>query len=208
MSSTFDSVGTPEDLRQIYSDPLELSLRKEIDRLDKHCRDFLALSPFMVIGSAGAEGHADVSPKGDQPGFTIVLDDKHILIPDRPGNNRLDTMQNIVENPEVATIFFVPGVKETLRIAGRASVVSDEEVIQRFAVNGKPPKAAVLIEIRQAYMHCAKAISRSKLWEDTYKVERNVLPRYAQMLSDHSSQCMEMDEIQDAIDVSETQRMW
>ncbi len=201
-------VDSRQGLREIYDEPVEISVRKKLDRLDQHCRAFLALSPFMVIGSADANGHGDVSPKGDRPGFVQVLDDTHLLIPDRPGNNRLDTMQNLVDNPEVATIFFVPGVKETLRIAGRASVVSDGEVMKRFEVNGKLPKTALLLEVREAFMHCAKALSRSKLWEDDYKVERTALPRYAQILADHSRQSMSAEDIQNAIDEGEKTKMW
>ena len=201
-------VDSRQGLREIYDEPVEISVRKKLDRLDQHCQAFLALSPFMVIGSADANGHGDVSPKGDRPGFVQVLDDTHLLIPDRPGNNRLDTMQNLVDNPEVATIFFVPGVKETLRIAGRASVVSDGEVMKRFEVNGKLPKTALLLEVREAFMHCAKALSRSKLWEDDYKVERTALPRYAQILADHSRQSMSAEDIQNAIDEGEKTKMW
>ena len=202
------TVGTNEQLRAIYDEPLEISVRKKMAQLDRHCRDFLALSPFMVIGSADANGHGDVSPKGDHPGFVQVLDDHHLLIPDRPGNNRLDTLQNVLANPEIATIFFVPGVKETLRIAGRARVVSDSEVLQHFLVNGKLPKTALLLEVREVFMHCAKAIARSKLWDEDYKVPRTALPRYAQILADHARQSMDVDEIQTIIDDSNKNRMW
>ena len=201
-------IDSREGLREIYDEPVGISVDKELDRLDQHCRDFLALSPFMVIGTADANGHGDLSPKGDRPGFVQVLDDSHLLIPDRPGNNRLDTMQNLIENPQVATIFFVPGVKETLRIAGRATVVSDGDVMLRFEVNGKLPKSALLLEVREVFMHCAKALARSKLWEDDYKVERSALPRYAQILADHANQRLSADEIQVVIDEGEKTRFW
>lgn len=208
MDREFDVVGSDNGLREIYDEPMEISVRKVLGQLDKHTRRFLELSPFMVIGSADGNGHGDLSPKGDKPGFVQVLDDSHILIPDRPGNNRLDTMQNLIANPEVATIFFIPGVKETLRIAGRAKVISSDDVMRRFEVNGKVPKAAVLIEIREVFLHCAKAIMRSKLWEDDYKVERSVLPRYAEILADHSDKAMSADDLQEAIDDGEKTRMW
>ena len=201
-------IDSREGLREIYEEPVGISVDKELDRLDQHCRDFLALSPFMVIGTADANGHGDLSPKGDRPGFVQVLDDTHLLIPDRPGNNRLDTMQNLIDNPQVATIFFVPGVKETLRIAGRATVVSDGDVMQRFEVNGKLPKSALLLEVREVFMHCAKALARSKLWDDDYKVERSALPRYAQILADHANHRLSADEIQDVIDEGEKTRFW
>ena len=202
------AIETAAGLRGIYGDAMGLAVAKEMTRLDRHCRDFIALSPFMVIGSANAAGAADVSPKGDAPGFVQVLDDRPLLIPDRPGNNRLDTLEHITENAEVATIFFVPGVKETLRINGRARIVADTEVTAQFEVNGKLPKTAILIEVREVFMHCAKALVRSRLWEGDYQVERTALPRYAEILADHADHSMTVDEIETEIEVSTKTRMW
>jgi hypothetical protein len=203
-----DEIRDTAALRRLYGDAMGIAIDKEMTGLDRHCRDFLALSPFMVLGTAAAGGAADVSPKGDMPGFVQVLDDHHILIPDRPGNNRLDSMTNILDNPEVATIFLVPGVKETLRINGRARIVSGDEVVARFEIKGKLPKTALLIEIREVFMHCAKALQRSRLWEDDYKVDRSALPRYAEILADHGGRSRSADEIQQRIDSSARERMW
>lgn len=197
-----------EALRGLYGDAMGVAIDKEMTSLDRHCRDFLALSPFMVLGTANRAGLADVSPKGDMPGFVQVLDDNHLMIPDRPGNNRLDSMTNILDNPEVATIFLVPGIKETLRINGRARIVTDDEVVARFEIKGKVPKTALVIEIREVFMHCAKALHRSHLWDEDYKVDRTALPRYAEILADHGGGNRSVNEIQDRIDTSARDRMW
>ena len=197
-----------EALRSLYGDAMGVAIDKEMTSLDQHCRDFLALSPFMVLGTASAAGLADVSPKGDMPGFVQVLDDHHIMIPDRPGNNRLDSMTNILDNPEVATIFLVPGIKETLRINGRARIVTDDEVVARFEIKGKAPKTALLIEIREVFMHCAKALQRSRLWDEDYKVDRSALARYAEIIADQGGRTRSVDEIQERIDTSARDRMW
>ncbi len=204
-----ETVAAADELRDIYGQPSEIAVRKELTALDGHCRDFLALSPFMVLGSSNAAGRADVSPKGDAPGFVLVLDDTHLLIPDRPGNNRLDTMHNILENPEVAAIFFVPGVGETLRVNGTARIVCDEEVTARFEVNGKAPKTAILIEVREAMMHCAKALVRSRLWDGDYLVDRSALAPSARIYADHTGGGdAAVDKIKENIERSARDRLW
>src|SRR5258706_4152734 len=132
-------VSTTEALRALYGQPGERAVAKEQARLDEHTRAFIAHSPFLVLGTAGADGRCDVSPKGDAPGFVHVLDDRHLAIPDRLGNNRLDGMRNVVENPHVGLIFLIPGREDTLRVNGRARVVRDEALLARLAVDGKPP---------------------------------------------------------------------
>ena len=195
-------------LRDLYGDAMGISVAKEIDRLDHHCRAIIAKSPFLCLASSDAEGKADVSPKGDAPGFVRVLDDHHILIPDRPGNNRLDTMENILQNPEVATIFFIPGMKEMLRINGRARIVTDAEVLEDFEVNGKLPKTALLIEVREVFTHCAKALARSRLWDDDYKIDRNELPSLAEILADHADDGSSVEDIAAKIEHSRKTRMY
>jgi PPOX class probable FMN-dependent enzyme len=167
-----------------YGEPSGLAKLKAIDRLDSHCRAFIAASPFLVIGTAAANGLADVSPKGDAPGFVQVLDDRTLAIPDRPGNNRIDSLKNIVENPNVGLIFFVPGMNETLRVNGKASIVADADLLARCAVNGKQPLSIVKVSVEQAFLHCAKALIRSKLWDAGRHVDRKSFPSLAQMISD------------------------
>lgn len=179
-------IETLSDLLGRFGPVTSLAAVKAIPRLDVHCRRFIELSPFLVIGSTDREGRADTSPKGDPPGFVRVIDDTTIAIPDRPGNNRLDTLRNIVENPEVAAIFFVPGVDETLRVNGRAHLSTDPDLLATMAVQGKLPVLAIVIEIREAYLHCAKALKRSRLWDPDSRVERSVLPSLGRMILDQA----------------------
>jgi PPOX class probable FMN-dependent enzyme len=173
-------------LHRLYDAPTPRAAAKVLDRLDRHCRRFIALSPFLVLGTAAADGRADVSPRGDPPGFVGVLDDRTIVIPDRPGNNRIDSMSNIVANPNVAAIFFVPGVKETLRVNGKARVSTDPDLLSRFAVNGKPPKCAIVVSVEEAFLHCAKALMRSGLWDPDKRIDRREFPSMGEMLADHT----------------------
>ena len=170
-------------LRACYPVPAERSVRKTLPALDGHMRAFIALSPFLCLGTSGEAG-GDVTPRGDAPGWVHVLDDRTILIPDWPGNNRLDSLSNVVENPQVALLLFVPGVSETLRVNGTAEVSAAPELVERWTVNGRHPRSVLKVSVREAYLHCAKALLRSKLWEDDYKVDRDALPSYAQMLKD------------------------
>lgn len=171
-------------LRALYGEASELSRNKAIDHLDRHCRAFIALSPFLVIGTAAADRTADVSPRGDAPGFVRVIDGRTLAIPDRPGNRRIDTLRNVAENPEVALIFFVPGVNETLRVNGAASITTDAALLAGFAVQGKVPQTAMLVQVREAFLHCAKALIRSKLWDASAQVERSALPTLGAMIAD------------------------
>lgn len=173
-----------DELCALFGEPSELARRKALTRLDTHCRDFIGLSPFLVLGTAAAEGPADVSPRGDAPGFVAVLDDRTLLIPDRPGNNRVDSFKNIRDNPHVALIFFVPGVNETLRVNGRARMTTDAALLAPLAAHGKPPKAGIVVEIDEAYLHCAKALIRARLWDPESRVERARLPTLGKMLAD------------------------
>ena len=171
-------------LRELYKAAGGRSVQKELTCLDKHCRRFISQSPFLVIGSSSANGPADVSPRGETPGFAQVLDDTHIAIPDRPGNNRLDTFENILENPNVALIFLVPGVDETLRVNGRAEIRDDIDLLQRFEVKGKLPATVLVVTVEAAYLHCAKALMRSNLWDADTQIKRSDLPTMGQMISD------------------------
>ncbi len=172
------------ELRSRYGEPIERVIRKCRPRLDEHCRNIIAASPFLVISSAGADGTADVSPKGDAPGFVHVLDDTTLVIPDRPGNRRLDTMTNILENPNIGIIFLIPGMNETLRVNGLASITTEPRLLDAMSVNGKRPTAAIRVEVREAFFHCAKAMIRSKLWDPSRHIDRSVFPSMARMVCD------------------------
>ena len=174
-------------LREIMGTPMELAVRKQLGKLDRHCRDFIARSPFLCIGTADRNGKADVSPRGDPPGFVQVLDDNTIVIPDRPGNNRLDTMSNIMENPNVGLLFFIPGFEDTLRVNGRATIVRDPAALARAAVNGKAPKVAIRVAVDEAFLHCAKAFKRSRLWDPASRVHRTEMPSLAKMILEQTA---------------------
>lgn len=174
-------------LREIMGTPMELAVRKQLGKLDRYAREFIARSPFLCIGTADASGKADVSPRGDPPGFVQVLDDHTLIIPDRPGNNRLDTMGNIMANPHVGLLFMIPGFEDTLRVNGRATIVNDPAVLERAAVNGKAPKVAIRVAVDEAFLHCAKAFKRSKLWDPAARVDRKAMPSLAQMILEQTA---------------------
>jgi hypothetical protein len=157
---------------------------KVLRALDKYCRRIIALSPFCVVATQGPNG-ADVSPRGDSPGFVRVLDDLALLLPDRVGNNRLDTMTNLLVNPQIGLLFLVPGMNETLRINGTARITDDERLLAPSTVNNRTPKVGMVIAVEEALLHCAKALVRSALWDGSRHIDRSILPTYAQMLLEH-----------------------
>lgn len=172
------------ELREIVGVPAARSVQKERSTLDQHCRAFIARSPFLLIATAGADGRCDISPKGDAPGFVFVLDDRRLVIPDRPGNKRLDGMRNLLANPHVGLIFLVPGREETLRVNGRGWITRDPELLRRSAVQGRTPLLAVGVEVEQCFLHCAKAFRRSQLWAHEQWPGPDALPSLACVLFD------------------------
>ena len=198
----FTDVITEEaELRGIFGEPSERALNKQIDRLDVHCRAIIEKCPFILLGTSDTEGRCDVSPKGDYPGFVRVLDDKTIAIPDLPGNNRLDTLRNMIRNPQVGLIFMIPGMNETLRINGKIQLVRDEDLLESMAYQGKSPKLAIVVHVQEVFTHCPKAFLRSKLWSDDYRIDRSELPSFAEILKDHTGlvDC-DVDELQKELD--------
>ncbi len=185
-------IESEQELRALHAPPSDLVKKKCVNRLDRHCRDFIALSPFLVLGTANADGQADVSPRGDPPGFVKVLDDTTLLIPDRPGNNLLDSLSNIVANPEVGLLFIIPGFDETLRVNGRAEVVREPALLAPLAVDGKAPKVAIRVRVREVYLHCAKSFRRARLWDPAARVPRQTLPTLAKMVMDMAA--MKLDD--------------
>jgi uncharacterized protein len=181
-TADLNSISDEEALRGLYAAPMELALLKQLDRLDAHCRNFLAHSPFCVIASTRPGRGTDVSPRGDAPGFARVLDDYTIAIPDRPGNNRLDTMSNIVGDADVGLLFFIPGIDETLRINGTARLSQEPELLAAAAVNGREPRLIVLVTVREAFLHCGKALKRSKLWHEDYRLDKRDFPSLGRMI--------------------------
>jgi PPOX class probable FMN-dependent enzyme len=181
----FKEVVTSErELREILGSPSERAVKKDIAGLDEHGRAFIARSPFLLLATSSAAGRCDVSPKGDAPGFVRVLDDRHLVIPDRPGNKRLDGMRNMVDNPHVGMIFLIPGREETLRVNGRAWIVRDPEILASLAARGKEPLVAIGVEIEECFFHCPKAFRRSALWDPEHWPDRDALPTMACVIYD------------------------
>ncbi|TMJ42885.1 MAG: pyridoxamine 5'-phosphate oxidase family protein [Alphaproteobacteria bacterium] len=149
-------------LKAKMGEPGELAAKKTLARIDKYARTYIERSPFLCIGTADEHGNADVSPRGDPAGFVRVIDDKTLIIPDRPGNNRVDTMQNIIANPQVGILFLIPGIDDTLRVNGKAEIIDDPQELAPAAVNGRPPKLGIRVKVEEVFFHCAKAFRRSK----------------------------------------------
>jgi PPOX class probable FMN-dependent enzyme len=174
----------PMALRTVVGPPNPGSVNKEMPCLDETCRQFLSMSTILFISTVGADGKADVSPRGDAPGAVKVLNDQTIAIPDRPGNRRVDTMSNILGNPggSVGLIFLVPGVDEVLRASGRATISSAPALLASMAVNGKPPKLSIVIALDEVFFHCGKALNRAGLWDPSRKIERKSFASYAEII--------------------------
>jgi len=150
-------------LRALVGTPGERAVRKQLPALDQHCLNFIEQSPFMLLGTSGADGRCDVSPKGDRPGFVLALDGTTIVIPDRPGNKRLDSLQNILANPHVGLLFLIPGMDETLRVNGTAEIVQDDDLFERLAVDGRRPQLAIVVHVQETFLHCARSFLRARL---------------------------------------------
>ncbi len=180
-------IDTLEQLRSLYAAPKERAVKKQLSALDRHCQHFIGLSPFVVLASLGLDGNLDASPRGGAPGFVKVLDATQLLIPDSPGNNRLDTLENIIHTGRLGLLFVIPGVEETLRVNGTAHLSVDPADIAQCTTEVRAPKLVVRVEVAQAYLHCAKAFMRSKLWELSSQVERACLPTMVEMINEQAA---------------------
>jgi uncharacterized protein len=180
------AITTEAELRALHAAPTDRALRKVLDRIDRHCRRFIEHSPFLVLATADAQGRLDATPRGGDPGFVEVADEHTLLVPDRPGNNRLDSLTNLTERPEVGLLFMVPGMDETLRVNGTAELRTDPALVGRFQVATKPPAVVLRITVREAYLHCAKALMRSRLWDPEARIDRAELPTMGEMMRDHA----------------------
>jgi PPOX class probable FMN-dependent enzyme len=178
-------ITTTAALEALYDAPLKTSIAKEIDHVNAHYRAFVDAAPFFALATVGPEG-LDCSPRGDAPGFARVADPKTVLVPDRRGNNRIDSLRNIVRDPRVALLFLIPGIGETLRINGRAAISVDPELIASFAVGDKPPRSVIVVAVERVYFQCARALMRSKLWDASRQIERKQLPSTGTILADIS----------------------
>ena len=177
--------GSPDPVLASYRPPSQLVLDKEVDHLDGHCRAFVELAPFAVLSTADAAGAPEVSPRGGDPGFVRVLDERRLALPDRQGNNRLDSLRRIAVNPRVALLFFVPGVEETLKVYGTGQLLPADALDVDLTEFGKPPRSLMVVTVQRAYLQCAKAVMRSGLWDPAARVDRGALPPFGVMIRDH-----------------------
>lgn len=186
-------------LREMIGQAEGLAVKKSLPHIDKYCRQFIGLSPFLTIGTQSADGKADVSPRGDPAGFVQILDEHTIAIPERPGNQRLDTLTNILANPNVGLIFLIPGFEDTLRINGKATLSRDPALLARMAVNNRPPKVAIVVKVEEQFLHCAKAFKRSKLWDPTTQVDRKVMPSIGRVILDQVAEMESTRQAEEAV---------
>ena len=179
-----DELKTPQAVRTHYDAPHPLVLRKQLDRLDRHCRAFIAASPFYVIASCDAQGRPDASPRGDRPGAVVVRDEATLLLPDRRGNNRVDTMMNLADNPQIGLLFLVPGAVETLRVNGRARISIQPDDLAQLSADGKPARSVIQVQVEEAYFQCGKALIRSELWDPGRHVAAGALAPLGEVLAE------------------------
>jgi uncharacterized protein len=180
------SLTSVAELRELVGEPSERAVRKQLAALDSHCRAFIERSPFMLLGTSASNGRCDVSPKGDRPGFVLVEDDTTLVIPDRPGNKRLDSLQNILDNPHVGLLFLIPGMDETLRVNGTAELVRDDELLRQLAIEGKAPLLAIVVHVEEAFLHCGRSSLRAQVWDPAAYMQRTDMPTLSRMIADQT----------------------
>ena len=174
------------ELGSLYDPPLERSVRKQLDRLDDYCRAFIAASPLVIFATQAPGGLADNSPRGDIPGFVKVADDHTLLIPDRRGNNRLDSLRNILLNPSVGLLFLVPGITETFRVNGVAAISRDPQLTSQFEVQGKIPRSVIVVTVKEAYIHCSRALVRADVWNPAKFAASGTVPTFGTVMAAHT----------------------
>ncbi|SDE44298.1 hypothetical protein SAMN02799630_03379 [Paenibacillus sp. UNCCL117] len=181
-----DMVASEEELRALCGFPSELVNNKAITSIDRHCRDFIFRTPLVFVATSDSAGYCDVSPRGDLPGFVTVIDEQHLVIPERPGNRRFDTLRNILDNPRIGLIFIIPGLEETLRINGQAVIIKDQDILKQSESFGKIPVLGIGVKVEECFIHCAKAFKRSRLWDAASWPPAQELPVPAVILAEHT----------------------
>jgi uncharacterized protein len=203
-----DIIEDMREIRELYGEPMERAVKKQLPRLERHSRAFIALSPLLVMATCDPDGRCDASPKGDAPGFVRVLDDQTLLIPDRLGNNRIDSIGNLLKAPGVGLIFFVPGLRETLRVNGRARITTDPALLEPSTVQGKVPRSGILVTIEEVYFHCGKALIRSDLWNPDKFVAQSDFPSLGVIIGDQIGRRVEPREAERATEESYRTRLY
>ncbi|QOZ73353.1 pyridoxamine 5'-phosphate oxidase family protein [Bradyrhizobium arachidis] len=189
-----------DELRPLYAQASALVRAKQLDRLDAHCRRFIEKSPLVIIGSSHPRRGHDVSPRGDAPGFVRILDSQYLAIPDRPGNNRLDTIENLFADASIGLLFIIPGIDELLRVNGTARLTRSQLLLDQMAVRDRAPKLAIVVEVQEAFLHCSKAFKRARLWSDEYRLDRAELPTLGRMLADQTGSGISVADIEARIE--------
>jgi len=209
MTPQFSEVITTEaQLRDVIGSPNPRVLRKQIAHIDEHARAFIAKSPFLLIASSDAEGRMDVSPKGDPPGFVTVLDERTLAIPDRPGNRRADTFRNLLQTGRIGLLFLLPGKEETLRVNGTARIVRDQWVREPMAIAGRPPDFAIVVNVEEVFLHCAKCVIRSKLWDSAAWPQLDGLASLARAIVDQGKLTESIEEMHALIEKDKRERLY
>jgi PPOX class probable FMN-dependent enzyme len=201
-----------QSLRRLFHAVTPLAIQKCQDSLDGHAQEFIRRSPFICIGTQNSDGKADVSPRGDPVGFVKILDEHTLAIPDRPGNNRLDSLVNILDNPSVGLLFIIPGFDDTLRVNGQASLVNDPDILESMRVDDRIPKLAIVVKVSEVFLHCAKAFRRSHLWNPDHFQDRRAMPSLSKIILDQTTGApgddAEMRKIDDALEVEYKKTMY
>lgn len=204
-----NQISTEDELRSLIGEPSELVRKKVITKLDENCIEFISKSPFLVMATSDEFGWCDASPRGDAPGFVYVLNEKQLFIPERPGNKRMDSMKNIISNPKVGLLFFIPGLGETLRVNGKAVLLKDEVLLEKMSVKGKKPLIAIGVEVEECFIHCAKAFKRSGLWDQAMWPQTDTLPSSAKMIFEHANlKDTSVESIQQRLDEGYEKRLY
>ncbi|HLM62124.1 MAG TPA: pyridoxamine 5'-phosphate oxidase family protein [Pyrinomonadaceae bacterium] len=202
-------VTTEAELQELIGEPSEVVKRKQLSALDQHCRTFISLSPFLLIATSDGHRECDVSPRGDAPGFVLVIDKHTLVIPERPGNRRVDSLRNILQSGSIGIVFMIPGVEEMLRVNGKAWVIRDESLLKKMTVRGKQPLLGIGVEIKECFLHCGKAVKRSQIWNHTARAESPNLPSLAVMLKDQVDLSdVSVKELEQRIEESYTKRLY
>ena len=208
MARFSDVIETREQFREIMDEPHEIVTGKTMDKLDRHCGAFIQRSPFLLLSSVDAAGNIDISPKGDPEGFVRILDEHTLAIPDRPGNHRADTIENILQNPRIGLIFLIPGKTETLRVSGSAMIVRDQDLRSSMAIRERSPDFAIVVSVEEAFFHCSKCMIRSKLWQQEHWPDLEGLPRLADTMVDAAKLELTADQMHEIITSDERERLY
>ena len=208
MNSFEETIDTRARLRELVSEPPAIVTNKVIDHIDDLCRRFIGASPFVMVATRGADGRLDISPKGDAPGFVAVLDDKTLAIPDRPGNLRADTFENLLEHPEVGLFFIIPGKGDTLRVSGKGRIARDRALQERLAANGKVPHLVLIVDVEEAFTHCPKCMTRAKMWTPGEWPDHSGAPTHAELMVAHSKLKLSVAAMQSIVDKDGETRLY